>query len=168
MILLVNACNQGTESSKLFTLNGQELQDDTGTAVYVFLNTECPICQKYQGDLNFERDSVSYFLVFSSAQDTAAIRAFIQYDSIPERRVIIDKSCKLASDLKAIVSPQAVVIANNKIVYSGLIDDRYKELGAGKANPSVNYIRNALNSLRKHERIQIPSTKAVGCFIEPQ
>jgi hypothetical protein len=56
---------------------------------------------------------------------------------------------------------------DNQICYRGLIDDRFTTISALKPKASINYIENALNSLRKNEAIKIPYTKAVGCFIEP-
>ncbi len=150
------------------TLNGDSIQMNDSLSIYIFLNTECPICQKYQGsfrNMNFHEQSVYY--VFAGVQDKNSIVEMCKYDSIDPSKVLIDSEYELTKSLKATVSPEAIIRFKNQIVYTGLIDDRFSVIGASKPFASINYIENALNSLHKNEAIKIPYTKAVGCFIEP-
>lgn len=165
LALLLLSCDSNFSFN---TFSGKEKIALPANCVLIFINVDCPICQKYQGDfksMNFDSSPVYY--VFPGKQDKQMIKEMCLYDSINYDFVIIDSSFKLTKYLKATVSPQAIIRHNSQIVYQGLIDDRFTSIGTSKPFASINYIENALNSLHKNEAIKIPYTKAVGCFIEP-
>ncbi len=141
------------------------------TAVIYFLNTECPICQKYQGSLKtiFTKfnDKFNFYYVFSGPITEKNILDFCDYDSIPYKNVIMDLQGFYAKSFGAKVTPQVIILSKDfKQLYSGKIDDRFESLGSFKPNASINYIENALISLLNHETIEISETEPVGCFIE--
>ncbi len=158
------ACQKS--DNNFYNLNGNIVKIDTGTKVLIFLNTECPICQKYQGSLQqYNQDSV--FLVFPGASDINAVRSFAAYDSIPLGRVIIDTDFRLTNILGAKTTPQAIITYDGRVKYKGLIDDRFMALGSSRQFAHVNYIRNALISLQQNHADSIAHTEPVGCLIEP-
>lgn len=159
------ACNQ---ASSFTLLSGTKITLNSKSCVYIFLNSECPICQKYQGTFkSMELDSVQFYYVFPGLQSKEMIKEMCEFDSISFNRVILDSDYRLTKQLKAHTTPEAIIIKDNKTYYNGLIDDRFTSIGTSKSSASINYIENALNSLHKNEAIKIPYTKAVGCFIEP-
>ena len=93
--------------------------------------------------------------------------SFLHSDSIKSSQIIIDSQLEIYNTFKPEVTPQVVVAQNKKIVYSGLLDDRFTELGVIQSKIYIDYLSNALNSLMKNEPIKDVQTKAVGCFIEP-
>ena len=150
------------------SLSGEKIELNPQLSVYVFLNTECPICQKYQGSFkSLKLGSTPVYYVFPGIQDKDLIQEMCVFDSMNFKQVILDSDFRLSKQLKANTTPEAMIMKDNQIYYRGLIDDRYSSIGASKPKASINYIENALNSLRKNEAIKIPYTKAVGCFIEP-
>ena len=157
------ACNNDHAFKRL---NGKPFVFNAQTSVFIFLNPECPICLKYQGSFSqYKNDSVVF--VFPGMLSEKSVNSFIAYDSISSNNVIIDENFGLTKHLSAKITPQVVITNNGKIVYSGLIDDRFIALGASRPKASVNYIRNALNSLIQNDSVTIANTEAVGCFIEP-
>jgi len=161
---LLLACQKS--DTNFYNLNGKPVNIDTGTKVLIFLNTECPICQKYQGSLHqFNQDSV--ILVFPGQSDTNAVKSFAAYDSIPLTRIIIDTDFRLTKMLGAKTTPQTIITLNGKVKYKGLIDDRFMALGSARQFAHVNYIRNALISLQQNHADSIAHTEPVGCLIEP-
>jgi hypothetical protein len=159
------ACNK-TPSFQI--LSGDKVTLNSEICVFVFLNTECPICQKYQGTFkSMKLDYTHVFYVFPGVQDKELIKEMCLFDSINFKQVILDLDYRLTKELKANTTPEAIIIKDKKICYKGMIDDRFTSIGASKPIAGVNYIENALNSLQKNEAIKIPYTKAVGCFIEP-
>jgi len=157
------ACNNDDAFKRL---NGKPFVFNAQTSVFIFLNPECPICLKYQGSFSqYKNDSIIF--VFPGKVSEKSVKSFIAYDSISPNNVIIDDNFGLTKNLSAKITPQVVITNNGKIVYSGLIDDRFIALGASRPNASVNYIRNALNSLIQNDSVTIANTEAVGCFIEP-
>ena len=149
-------------------LSGGKIELNSKLSVYVFLNPECPICQKYQGSFkSLKLGSTPVYYVFPGLQDKELIKQMCVFDSINFRQVILDTDYRLTTELKANTTPEAIIVEDKQILYRGMIDDRFTSIGASKPRASVNYIENALNSLQKNEAIKIPYTKAVGCFIEP-
>lgn len=152
--------------NNFYNLNGTSVSFDTGTKVVIFLNSECPICQKYQGSLQkYNQDSV--LLVFPGQTDTSAVKSFAAFDSIALSRVIIDADFRLTKMLGAKTTPQAIITYNGVVKYKGLIDDRFMALGSARQFAHVNYIRNALISLQQNHADAIANTEPVGCLIEP-
>ena len=148
--------------------SGGEITLKPDLCVYIFLNTDCPICQKYQGTFkSMDLDKTQVYYVFPGKQNIELIKEFCLFDSIKFNEVILDIDYSLSKELIANTTPEAIIRKDNKTYYSGLIDDRFTSIGTSKPIASVNYIENALNSLQKNEAIKIPYTKAVGCFIEP-
>jgi len=137
--------------------------------IYFFLNAECPICLKYQGsfkEINKQyADSFNIYFVFPGELERKIAIAFCAYDSINKNMIILDNNFSKTRFAKAVITPQAVIVKNNKILYSGKIDDRFMALGSEKKS-SINYVKNALNSLLKNEPIAIKETEPIGCLIE--
>ncbi|MFM6982745.1 MAG: hypothetical protein ACKOXF_01335 [Chitinophagaceae bacterium] len=157
------ACNNNANFERL---NGNTIDIKKNTLVFIFLNPECPICQKYQGSFNqYKNDSVIY--VFPGDIKRSSIVKFAEYDSLKEHQIIIDRNFSLTRLLNARTTPQAIITKNGRIVYSGLIDDRFVALGSARTIAHTNYIRNALNSLLKNDKVAVSKTEPVGCFIEP-
>jgi hypothetical protein len=65
----------------------------------------------------------------------------------------------------ATITPEAVVVANGKVVYRGRIDDRYVEIGVERAAPTTHDLADALTATLAGTPIARPITQAVGCFI---
>lgn len=172
--LLLISCHQTPKKpSDQSNAYAQEIIVNEQSTVLYFLNTECPICQKYQGSFKstFQRfgSQFQFYYIFPGQQSEADIKAYCQYDSIPLDRVYLDKQSKFSlHDLNATTTPQVIIIDKNRdLLYTGKIDDRFQSISAHKAKPSINYIEKALISLQKNEPIEISETIPVGCFIEP-
>ncbi len=162
----------GTKTGNFKSLDGRLLNlHEDSVNVLIFLNTECPVCQKYQGAFRpmvSRHPEVSFAFVFCGVQNEKEVRAFCDYDSIPPAMIFTDRHYTMARRFKASVTPQVIVLKGDKEVYSGRIDDRFRNLGASGRTPGINYVENALFSLSGNEEIQIRHTEAVGCFIEPR
>ncbi|MCC6818741.1 MAG: hypothetical protein IT245_07615 [Bacteroidia bacterium] len=148
-------------------IDGSDLSMDKNQATYIFLNAECPICRKYAGSWKqLAMDSIKPIFIFPGIQSTAMIQKLMNFDSVESYRIALDPDYILTRHLDATVTPQAIIVDKGKVCYSGKIDDRFESLGSSKTKASVNYIRNALNSLKKNESITVPVTLPVGCVIE--
>jgi thiol-disulfide isomerase/thioredoxin len=150
--------------------NGQPFEWSDSTSVFFFLNTECPLCNRLIGRFSFYQKqfpSVQFYYVFYDDHNSESRLSFLRSDSIIPSQLIIDSQLEIYKAFKPDVTPQVVVYQNKKVVYSGLLDDRFTELGVIQAKIYVDYLSNALNSLMKNEPIKDVQTKAVGCFIEP-
>lgn len=164
---LIQSCH--TERS-FRNLDGELVELDTSLMVFLFINTECPICRKYQGDFKKFRQiaGTNVYFIFPGEQSYYELVDFVTYDGYETSNIILDPRFKISRSMSATVTPQAVVYLNRKIRYAGMIDDRFRELGASKENAANNYLMNALISLRRNEKVDPARTDAVGCFIEPR
>ncbi len=171
LICICFLCFSCRHSIDFTVLSGKKIKLQDSTAVFIFLNAECPICRKYQGEfyrLKAQNPQTNIYYVFCGDQKLEDLNVFCDYDSIPASRIVLDKQYELARKLNATVTPQAVIMKGNKTRYLGKIDDRFEKLGSSKPRASINYVNNALFSLSENEAVQIPFTQAVGCFIEPK
>lgn len=166
LVFLLLSCHK--PETKL--ANGQPFEWSDSTSVYFFLNTECPLCNRLIGRFSFYQKQyplVKFYYVFYDDHNTESRLSFLKSDSIIHSQIIIDSQLQIYNTLKPDVTPQVVVAQNKNILYSGLLDDRFTELGVIQSKIVVDYLSNALNSLMKNEPIKDVQTKAVGCFIEP-
>jgi thiol-disulfide isomerase/thioredoxin len=150
--------------------NGQPYEWSDSTSVYFFLNTECPLCNRLVGRFSFYQKQyplVRFYYIFYDDQNMESRLFFLNSDSIKSSQIIIDSQLEIYNAFNPDVTPQVVVAQNKRIVYSGLLDDRFTELGIIQSKIFIDYLSNALNSLMKNEPIKDVQTKAVGCFIEP-
>ena len=168
VLLAFSKCAHVSDASAVLNLNHQELEFNDSCTVFIFLNTECPICQKYQGYFkSLKKIKEQVYYVFPGQQNELVIQAFGDFDSLDRWTLIPDPEYTLSKKMKASVTPEVIVLKNKKVMYQGKLDDRFENIGSSKPFAHVNYVENALNSLRRNERVKIPYTKAVGCFIEP-
>jgi thiol-disulfide isomerase/thioredoxin len=166
LVFLLLSCHK--PETKL--ANGQPFEWSDSTSVYFFLNTECPLCNRLIGRFSFYQKQyplVKFYYVFYDDHNTESRLSFLRSDSIIPSQIIIDSQLQIYNAFKPDVTPQVVVAQNKNILYSGLLDDRFTELGVIQSKIVVDYLSNALNSLMKNEPIKDVQTKAVGCFIEP-
>jgi hypothetical protein len=164
-VLFLLACDSASNGTAT-TLAGKTIDVNKGIKLFIFINTECPISQKYQGKFSQTIKTNAYW-VFPGNQALEDIKEFIQYDSLKLEKCIADVDYQLCNKVGASVTPEAIVIQDDVVQYTGKIDNRFKNLGSNESEPDTNFVENALTSLRNHEPIQIKKNQAVGCFIEP-
>lgn len=165
-ILVLQSCNQ---TNTKFA-NGQLFEWKDSTTVYFFLNSECPLCNRFKGRfLYYQKQfpNTTFYYVFYGESSVNNGLNFLKSDSISTSQIILDTDKEIFSKLKPIVTPQVIVTKNNTIQYSGLLDDRFTELGVIQTKITIDYLSNALNSLLNNETVKIAQTKPAGCYIEP-
>lgn len=163
-VLAIESC---THKNDVKLLSGETFKWNNSTSVFIVLSNECPICQKYQGSfkkINYHGANVYY--VFPGTQSLSEIKAYANYDSLGYASIVLDLDYELCKTLGADITPQALIFKDKQLLYKGAIDDRFQELGASKTSSSINYVENALISLKNNDRKFQAETKGVGCFIE--
>ena len=80
---------------------------------------------------------------------------------------ILDSKQKLAKELKAEMTPEAVVLnGKNEVVYRGRIDDTYAALGKKRAKPTTYDLKSAIEAVLAGKQPNVKETEAVGCYID--
>jgi hypothetical protein len=138
--------------------------------VLVFISTDCPISNRYAPEVrrlseSFAPKGIAFWLVYPNASENPQqIRDHLTSFSFPTR-ALRDTGQALAKRVHATVTPEAVVVAGGRILYRGRIDDRYVGLGVERTAPSTHDLEDALNAVMAGNRVEHPTTRAVGCFI---
>jgi hypothetical protein len=140
--------------------------------ILFFLYADCPISRFYAPEIQricseYRARGVSCGLVFEDQPvNAAAIRAHLDefgYRNIP---TVPDDTGKIAAQVNATVSPQAVVIDRaGAIRYRGRIDNFYADLGKPRRTATVHDLRDAVDAVVAGRVVAHPETTSVGCFI---
>lgn len=81
--------------------------------------------------------------------------------------ILLDPKIKLADQLNATITPEAVVLTDRgNVIYTGAIDNWAISLGQKRLQATAHYLSDAIKNYLSGEEIAPTKTKAVGCFIE--
>ena len=76
---------------------------------------------------------------------------------------LVDNKSKLANRLNAKTTPHIFLFdESSKLIYKGSIDNNYKD----KSNVTEFYLKDAMDHMLKNKKIEISTTKAIGCSIK--
>ena len=148
-----------------------KIQNTKKAKVFFTLDPECPLCKSYSKKMNEIHAKYNHSIDFygflpSTIFNPKKVNHFIEKNNI-KMQVIVDTNQILTNFLNASVTPECFLVDNNlNILYSGLIDDRIKELGRKRQNIDNNYLEDALNAFLNNKEIIKKETKGIGCIIE--
>jgi len=178
-IFIFSFTNQGGDKDifgiVIKQLNGEdfilsEIKKNKATIV-IFLDPECPISQKFSTTISslsetYKSENVEFYGVFPSP--------FILKEEIEnfktefnfEIQFYRDPRLLLVNHLQANITPEAFLIdPSGKVVYQGMINDWYFELGKYRPRINNHYLKVAIDELLHGNKIATPRTKAIGCMI---
>lgn len=136
--------------------------------VFVFLSPECPLSQHYTAELNaLAKNKMVRFLgvIPGDLYSTQSINAFKEIHQI-EYPLLLDTNLKLTKMLGATITPQAIVVERNDILYSGAIDNAYINIGKRHNTTTAWYLRDALSAIQSNTVPRVRKTNPIGCLIE--
>ena len=148
-------------------------EDNRQLLLFVFLSPECPPSQQYSLSLNeLEKkyhQRVAVIGIFPGKNfNRKTINTFLNNYNI-SFATFIDESRKLSNFLKASVTPEVILLTNEKekltVQYRGAIDDRLKELRFKTAIASNLYVKDAIEQTLEKKDVLIKKTDPVGCLI---
>src|SRR5262245_41951639 len=139
--------------------------------VLVFLGTECPVARQYLPRLKelhheYQSQGVQFLGIYSNVGVNAFSMATHAHDEDIPFPVLQDVDHKLA-DLLAVETTPEVVVLDAKLEprYQGAIDDQFAR-GGRRAQPTEQYLADALAALVKGQPIERPYVPPSGCPIE--
>lgn len=141
-----------------------------GVTALFFITHDCPIANSYAPKIRslcdeYAKRGVTCKLVYADPSHTAdRIRKHQQDYSLSTIPAIVDREHQLVKTYQPKVTPEAVVLAQDKVVYRGRIDDRWVGWGQKRQQASREDLRDALNRALAGDR-NLVETKAVGCWI---
>jgi len=176
---------QATEPIAIHDIDGnQQVVIDSNVAtsqsvkkatVLIFINTDCPIANSYHPALKRRADE------FCGLHESCDFRLVLVHANpsltVPEARkhqqdfdiqvpIVLDPDQRIAKTLKALVTPEAIVIdpAGN-VLHRGRIDDRYATIGKKRAVLQREDLRLALRAIADGQPVEVSTTQAIGCRI---
>jgi mono/diheme cytochrome c family protein len=177
----VKTCVNAGESSDRI-LRGIDLQGESHYlgetsgcqgVVVVFLSTECPISNRYIPSLNEiagkdrVKPPVRVYGVISSPHVTREDAVAHSEKFKPLFPVLFDASGELKELLCPTHTPHCFLLSpRGQTLYDGAIDDRFAAINKAKSTPSHHYLKDAIQSLLKREKIAVTQTTPVGCPLE--
>ncbi|GAB3694914.1 hypothetical protein GCM10027592_16400 [Spirosoma flavus] len=136
----------------------------------IFLDTECPICQKttrrVQEMANQYREQVQFEAVYPTETVTLAdVKAFedtYQF-SLPRQ---LDPRHKLVRKYNVTTTPEVILVAEKgQILYRGSVDDQFYRLGRHRTAPTAFYLKDAIEATLAGKPVSISTTTPTGCLI---
>ena len=155
-------------------LNGTRLDifpREHAATVFLFARTDCPISNRYAPTVReleqaFSIRDVAFYMVYiDPTQSPEEIKAHQQAYRYPCSSVR-DDTHQLVKQMGVRVTPEAAVLdRSGRVVYRGRIDDRFVDFGKTRQVPTRNDLQIAIQEVLAGRAVQVPATKAIGCFI---
>jgi hypothetical protein len=141
-----------------------------------FVATDCPISNSYAPEIQrvcreYGPRGVQCALVYEDVETPGTrvddeVRKHLKeyrYSGVP---AAVDRSRAIATQAKATVTPQAVVIdRTGEIRYRGRIDNFYAAFGKTRQQVTEHDLRDALEAVLAGQPVPKPETQALGCYI---
>ena len=135
--------------------------------IFIWMNSECPICNKYPSiwkKLAADFPQFAFIGVFTSYEESKMAKGFMKKYKIPFQW-FIDKENHLANYLSVNVTPEVLFFnADAEIIYRGATDDWFYALGKTKTVSQHLYLKNALTAQLNNQPILIFKTDPIGCI----
>jgi len=149
-----------------------KLKKSNGILVVFSCNT-CPWVIRWQDRYNLlsafsRKNDIGFVAVNSNArlhESVDSMDEMIYHATTNEYGFpyVLDKDAKLAKAFGAMKTPHVYLFnSDNKLVYTGAIDDNAKSAKKVKNN----YLMDAIRALGSNKKIKISETKALGCSIK--
>ena len=149
-----------------------KLKKSNGVLVVFSCNT-CPWVIRWQDRYNIlsafsRKNDIGFVAVNSNArlhESVDSMDEMIYHATANEYGFpyVLDKDAKLAKAFGAMKTPHVYLFnSDNKLVYTGAIDDNAKSAKKVKNN----YLMDAIRALGTNKKIKISETKALGCSIK--
>lgn len=142
--------------------------------VLLFVSTDCPVSNAYAPELQricaaYAAKGIACSLIYEDPHVTVSdVRQHLDEYRYRAVAAAIDSDGSLAAQVRATVTPQAVVVDRlGTVRYSGRIDNLYEALGRPRRVVTVHDLENALTAIVDGKAPPVSRTEAVGCYIVP-
>ncbi|HKA08564.1 MAG TPA: redoxin family protein [Gemmataceae bacterium] len=143
---------------------------DKKAFVLVFVDSDCPLAQKYLPVLDrlergYRDKGVQFIAVNSGPHDTIVAMAAQAVEFGVEFPFVKDADCRVADALGVTLTPEVAVLDGKRVLlYRGRIDDQYRP-GGQRAEPSRHDLVQAIDALLAGKPVEVATTPADGCLI---
>jgi len=135
--------------------------------VLVFTTTDCPISNRYAPEIqrlaSKFKDQATFVLVYPVPTDSPEL--ILEHHKKFGYALESIRDASLVKKTGVTVTPEVAVMAGDRMVYRGRIDDRYVELGRERPKPTTHDLEDALTAAVAGRSVAIKETRAVGCIL---
>lgn len=154
----------------LFGSLDTELKAQAQGTLFIFYDTECPICQKSSKRLQEMYVRFGQNVAFKAVFPTKSIKKYTIRQFSKEYNFtlpyVIDKTHSLVEQYDAKTTPEVVLLdATGAEIYRGAIDNQFFGLGKYRPKTTEFYLQNALEAFISNRPVIPSHTEAVGCLI---
>lgn len=138
--------------------------------VLVFLDTECPICQKttqrVQALAKMYPKQVHFEAVYPT--ETVTRREVDRFErqfafTLPHH---LDPTHRLVRKYDATTTPEVILLSpKNEVLYRGSVDNQFYKLGRYRPEPTEFYLRDAIDATLHNQPVAVRDRQPVGCLI---
>lgn len=143
-----------------------------GALAVVVISTDCPISNSYQPGLrrlaqDFRDQPLDWLFVHANPKTLPSEAQRHAADFQIELPIVLDPDSKLLAKLGATTVPSVFVfeIRQERLVYSGRIDNLYESLGRKRAVATEFELRTTLEAIFQNQPIETTYEPPVGCRI---
>ena len=151
---------------------------EQNTRVTVFLYENCPIAQYMCGPLrnayHYFCDTLDQNIEFrgfspNSFSTNESLSVFKEKYNLPfsvtlDYNHTVEEPGEYTQLYQPVVTPEVFIELNGEIIYRGMIDNSYQELGQWSL-PTEHYLVDVLTSIMNGDSLVYLENQAVGCFI---
>lgn len=139
-------------------------------SVVVFLSAKCPCSESHEPVIanlakEYKNKKIEFVIVHSNQDETAdqAKSHFSKWITTHQLDVPVvhDEKAVIANQFKALKTPHAFIVQNNKIIFSGGVDD-----SANAPDAKKHFLKDALDDLTQGKPIRVTQARALGCQIK--
>lgn len=166
MLVLLSACTSETRPPKPDT---RYLKPETRYpyTIYITYSTDCPLCNRYTASIRELVKQLPDSIDFKFLKVNQDEVWDFDWDGNLAEQTINDSNGTWCKKLELKVYPEVVVLSQSgQKIYQGKIDDRAVETGVSRARAKAEYLKDAINAIKKGVKPSINQTQAVGCYIE--
>lgn len=154
--------------ASIFLLAAFSVRSQPKLELKIFLAVDCPISQKYitrLNELHASYPQVEMQGIMSGKMESERADDFSKEYNI-SFPLVKDISYEAARQFHAKITPEAVLLNDNKVVYQGAIDNWFYALGRYRKTTTAHYLIDAIESSLRGEDPKIKKTDAIGCFLQ--
>ncbi len=135
--------------------------------IYLSYSTDCPLCNRYTASIRELVKQLPDSIDFKFLKVNQDEVWDFDWDGNLAEQTINDSNGAWCKKLELKVYPEVVVLSQSgQKIYKGKIDDRAVETGVSRARAKAEYLKDAINAIKKGVKPSINQTQAVGCYIE--
>lgn len=157
-----------TDKLKDYTGKAYDIRPRGKIIVYLFLSPECPLCRNYAPivqKMSEQYKNIQFYGIISGRTfSKGQVGAYVKDFSLTFP-VLMDVDKSVANELKATVTPEALLVGSDgKEYYRGLIDDWITGLGRKRAQAKELYLNESIQNLLAGTPT-VSATLPIGCLI---